>query len=71
MFGILDFKLVKNKNNMFNFKTKILQKIAGILGVKVHVYKQLSKEKTIDTDGAEAPNDFKQTTSIPERQAWD
>jgi hypothetical protein len=56
---------------MFNFKTKILQKIAGILGVKVHVYKQLSKEKTIDTDGAEAPNDFKQTTSIPERQAWD
>ena len=23
---------------MFNFKTKILQTIAGILGVKVHVY---------------------------------
>jgi hypothetical protein len=57
--------------NTFNFKTKILQKIASIFGVKVHVYKQLSKEKTIDTDGAEAPNDFKQTTSVHERQIGD
>jgi len=56
---------------MFNFKTKILQTIAGILGVKVHVYKDLSKEKTIDTDGAESPNDYKQPTSIPERQIGD
>jgi hypothetical protein len=57
--------------NTFNLKTKILQKIASILRVKVHVYMQSSKEKTIDTDGAEAPNDFKQTTSVPERQIGD
>jgi ribosomal protein S3 len=56
---------------MFNFKTKILQTIAGILGVKVHVYMDMSKEKTIDTDTIEAPNDFKQTTSVPERQIGD
>ena len=47
---------------MFNFKTKIIQTIAGILGVKVHVYMTASKEKTIDTDSVESPNDFKQTT---------
>jgi hypothetical protein len=56
---------------MFNFKTKILQTIASILGVKVHVYMMLSKEKTIDTDSIEGPNDFKQPTSIPERQIKD
>jgi len=67
----LDFKSVKNKNNMLNFKTKILQKIASIFGVKVHVYQQMSKEKTIDIDGIESPNDYKQVTSIPERQIND
>jgi ribosomal protein S3 len=56
---------------MLNLKTKILKTIAGILGVKVHVYKQSSKEKTIDTDSVEGPNDFKQPTSIPERQIGD
>lgn len=71
MYGTLDFKSIKNKNLMFNFKTKILQTIAGILGVKVHVYMDMSKEKTIDTDTIEAPNDFKQTTSVPERQIGD
>jgi hypothetical protein len=57
--------------NTINFKTKILQKIANLLGVKVHVYIQMSKEKTIDTDSIESPNDFKQTTSVPERQIGD
>lgn len=56
---------------MFNFKTKILQTIAGILGVKVHVYMTASKEKTTDTDSVEGPNDFKQPTSVPERQIGD
>ena len=56
---------------MFNFKTRILQKIASIFGVKVHVYQQMSKEKTIDIDGIEGPNDYKQVTSIPERQIND
>ena len=56
---------------MSNIKIKILQTIASFLGVKVHVYKPFSKEKTIDTDGIESPNDFKQTTSVPERQIGD
>jgi len=56
---------------MYNIKIKILQTIASILGVKVHVYKPLSKEKTIDTDDIESPNDVKQYTSVPERQIGD
>ena len=56
---------------MFNFKTKIIQRIASIFGVKVHVYQAMSKEKTIDIDGIECPNDYKQVTSIPERQIND
>ena len=71
MYGTSVFKSLKIKNNMFNFKTKILQTIASILGVKVHVYMTLSKEKTIDTDSVEGPNDFKQPTSVPERQIGD
>jgi hypothetical protein len=31
----------------------------------------MSKEKTIDIDGIECPNDYKQVTSIPERQIND
>ena len=56
---------------MFNLKTKIIQTIAKIFGVKVHVYQTLSKEKTIDTDNIESPNDVKQYTSVPERQIGD
>ena len=56
---------------MLNFKTKIIQAIAKILGVKVHVYKSMSNIKTIDTDGVESPNDVKQYTSVPERQIGD
>jgi hypothetical protein len=56
---------------MFNFKTKILQAIAKILGVKVHVYRTMSSTKTIDTNDIESPNDVKQHTSVPERQIGD
>jgi len=59
------------KINWFKYKTIILQKAAKFFGVKVHVYKPMSKEKTIDIDGIECPNDFKQTTSVPERQIND
>ena len=68
---MLEFKSLNQLINMFNLKTKILQTIAKIFGVKVHVYQTLSKEKTIDTDDIESPNDFKQYTSVPERQIGD
>ena len=68
---MLEFKSLNQLINMFNLKTKIIQTIAKIFGVKVHVYKQLSKEKTIDTDDIESPNDVKQYTSVPERQIGD
>jgi hypothetical protein len=58
-------------NNWFIFRTKVVQKIAQIFGVKVHVYQSFSDIKTIDTDNVESPNDFKQTTSVPERQIGD
>jgi hypothetical protein len=58
-------------NKWFIFRTKIIQKIAQILGVRVHVYQTFSDIKTIDTDNVESPNDFKQTTSVPERQIGD
>lgn len=61
----------KMKINTFKFKTKLVQKVANLLGVKAHVYQPYSKEKTIDTDGVESPNDFKQNTSVPERQIGD
>jgi hypothetical protein len=56
---------------MSNFKIKILQTIAKLLGVKVHVYKSMSGIKTIDSDDIESPNDVKQYTSVPERQIGD
>jgi len=56
---------------MFNFKTKVLQFVAKLLGVRVHVYQTFSGHKTIDTDGIEGPNDVKQYTSVPERQIGD
>lgn len=59
------------KIDWFKYKTILLQKLATILGVKTHVYKTMSKEKTIDFDGIESPNDYKQVTSIPERQIND
>jgi hypothetical protein len=59
------------KINYFKYKTIFIQKIAKLLGVKAHVYSTFSKEKTIDFDGVESPNDFKQVTSIPERQIGD
>ena len=68
---MLEFKSLNQLINMFNLKTKIIQTIAKIFGVKVHVYQTLSKEKTIDTDDIESPNDFKQYTSVPERQIGD
>lgn len=61
----------KMKIDWFKYKTILIQKVSSVLGVKSHVYKPLSNEKTIDTDGIESPNDFKQTTSVPERQIWD
>jgi hypothetical protein len=59
------------ENKWFNFKTKVIQKIAQIFGVKVHVFQSLSNIKTIDTDDIESPNDYKQPTSVPERQIGD
>lgn len=59
------------KIDKFKYKTKILQKIAKFLGVRVHVYRPYSKEKTIDTEGIESPNDYKQVTSVAERQIND
>ena len=59
------------KINYFKYKTIIIQKIASILGVKAHVYSPFSKEKTIDMEDGQTPNDMKQTTSVPERQIWD
>ena len=59
------------KIDWFKYKTILLQKLATILGAKTHVYKTMSKEKTIDFDGIESPNDYKQVTSIPERQIND
>jgi phenylacetate-coenzyme A ligase PaaK-like adenylate-forming protein len=59
------------KIDSFKYKTKFLQKTAKFLGVRVHVYRQYSKEKTIDIDGIESPNDYKQVTSVPERQIND
>jgi hypothetical protein len=56
---------------MFNLKTKIIQTIAKLLGVRVHVYQTMSNIKTIDTDNIESPNDNKQFTSVPERQIGD
>lgn len=61
----------KMKIDWFKYKIMILQKAAKFLGVRVHVYRPYSKEKTIDTDGVESPNDFKQNTSVPERQIGD
>ena len=59
------------KIDWFNYKTIFIQKLSETLRVKAHVYKTLSKEKTIDFDGVESPNDFKQVTSVPERQIGD
>ena len=59
------------ENKWFNLKTKVIQKIAQIFGVKVHVFQGLSNIKTIDTDDIESPNDYKQPTSVPERQIGD
>ena len=56
---------------MSNLKIKILQFIAKLLGVRVHVYQSMSNIKTIDTDDIESPNDVKQYTSVPERQIGD
>ena len=62
-----------NKMNikLFEYKIKLVQKVANLLGVKAHVYQPYSKEKTIDTDDIESPNDVKQYTSVPERQIGD
>lgn len=49
----------------------MLQRIASIIGVKVHVYMDASKEKTIDGSDVEGPNDWKQATSVPEKQITD
>jgi len=57
--------------NWFKYKTMMLQKMATVLGVKVHVYMDASREKTIDPSDIEGPNDFKQYTSVPERQIGD
>lgn len=59
------------KIDYFKYKTIIIQKIAGLLGVRAHVYKSFSKEKTINMDDGQTPNDLKQSTSVPERQIWD
>jgi hypothetical protein len=59
------------KMNWFDYKTKMIQRIASIIGVKVHVYMDASKEKTIDGSDVEGPNDWKQTTSVPEKQITD
>ena len=59
------------KIDWFKYKIIILQKIAKFLGVRVHVYKTMSKEKTIDFDDIESPNDYKQVTSVAERQIND
>lgn len=52
-------------------KIKILQIIAKLLGLRVHVYQNTSVITTIDVDNVESPNDFTQVTSVPERQIGD
>ena len=48
-----------------------LQKMASIFGVKVHVFEDFSKEKTIDESCSDGPNDWNQATSVPEKQIGD
>jgi len=59
------------KINWFKYKTMTLQKMASILGVKVHVFEDFSKEKTIDESCSDGPNDWNQATSVPEKQIGD
>ena len=59
------------KINWFKYKTMTLQKIASMLSVKVHVFEDFSKEKTIDLSDNDGPNDNPQTTSVPEKQITD
>ena len=59
------------KINWFKYKTMTLQKIASMLSVKVHVFEDFSKEKTIDLSDNDGPNDNPQATSVPEKQITD